>query len=204
MTTTPETPDAAALLARQSALQSAASAVLADLDLLGTLGRVGRPIVVGSVALGLMVWRDIDLTTICPVLDPDQLFVLVRPLASHPRIARLECRIEIGPYNRDPALPDGLYWGLHYRADDRATWQLDLWFLREGTRQGDLDHLETLPARLTPETRLAILWIKGLWAQLPAYRTQVRSVDIYDAVLDHGVRTPNEFRAFLEGRDRPS
>jgi hypothetical protein len=56
--------------------------------------------------------------------------------------------------------------------------------------------METLPPRLTPEARLAILRIKearhGLEgdARVPSYR-------IYEAVLDHGVRTPDEFRRYL-------
>jgi hypothetical protein len=30
----------------------------------------------------------------------------------------------------------------------------------------------------------------------------VYSMDIYDAVLDHGVRTPSEFAAFLRAREQ--
>jgi hypothetical protein len=36
---------------------------------------------------------------------------------------------------------------------------------------------------------LIILRIKDAWYQLPAYRREVSSIDIYDAVLQHGVRT---------------
>ena len=33
----------------------------------------------------------------------------------------------------------------------------------------------------------------AVWHRLPAYRHRVLSVDIYDAVLEQGVRTPAEF-----------
>ena len=36
---------------------------------------------------------------------------------------------------------------------------------------------------------LIILRIKDAWYQLPAYRREVSGIDIYDAVLQHGVRT---------------
>ncbi len=185
------------LLAREASLQSEAADVLADLDLLERLGTVGRPVLTGSVALGLMVRRDIDITTLCPALEVGSVFALGRPLAAHPRLRRLGFRNDTGRWNVDPDYPDGLYWGLEYRAAGGEPWSLDLWFLLEGTRQFDLDHLESLPPRLTPETRLAILRIKDAWRDRPAYGTTVRSYEIYEAVLDHGIRTPDEFEQHL-------
>ena len=183
---------AAALLAQQAALQAETQALLTDLTLLELLGQVGQPSVVGSVALGLMAWRDLDVTMLCPGLDPDAIYMAMRPLIADPRLLRCECRIELGERNPDTSLLDGVYWGLRCRAVDPAAdaWKCDIWFLHEDTRQGDLGHLETLPPKLTPETRLAIIRLKSLWSQLPVYRRQVFSVDIYDAVLEHGVRTP--------------
>ena len=99
----------------------------------------------------------------------------------------------------DPAYPDGLYWSVGYVADRGAAWILDLWFIREGTTQFDLEHLEALPPRLTPETRLAILRIKTAVAD-PAWTTPVRSYEIYEAVLDHGIRTAEAFRHLRRGR----
>jgi len=49
--------DAADLIARQDALQSEASSVLDDLDLLAHLRQAGEVMPIGSYALGLMVWR---------------------------------------------------------------------------------------------------------------------------------------------------
>jgi len=39
----------------------------------------------------------------------------------------------------------------------------------------------------------AILRIKEAWADRPEYGSIVRSFDIYSAVLDSGVRTPDGF-----------
>ncbi len=189
------------LVAREAALQAEAAVVLADLDLVARLGSVGRPILTGSVALGLMAWRDIDVTTLCPVLAVDPVFEIGRSLAAHPGLRRLGFRNDTGSWNVDPDYPDGLYWSLEYRLPDGEPWNLDLWFLLEGTRQFDLDHLASIPPRLTPEARLAILRIKDAWQARPAYRTTVRSYDIYQAVLDHGVRTPEAFEAFLLRRE---
>ncbi|MDP9481676.1 MAG: hypothetical protein M3P84_00455 [Chloroflexota bacterium] len=200
------------LIARQDALQAEATAVLADLDLIRVLGAVGRPIQTGSSVLGLMVRPDIDVTTLCPVLEPAAMFEAVRPLVSHPRVHRLSFRNDTGRWNTDPAYPDGLYWMLAYRTEAgvdsnvnaNPDWNLDLWFLREGTTQFDLQHIVSMPPRLSREARLAIMRIKGAWQARPAEGARVRSYEIYEAVLDHGVTSPEEFSAYLRERARPA
>lgn len=184
-----------ALFERQQALQNEAAAVLDDLSLLPLLQRVGRPVQVGSVAHGLMVARDVDLTILCPELDVTRIFEAIQPLAAHPRVRELRFRNDTGRWNVDPDYPDGVYWGPRFRSEAGDDWNLDLWFIHEDSRQFDLDHLESVPPRLTPETRLAILQIKEDCLGRPWYS----SYGITTAVLDHGVRTPEAFRAHVEG-----
>ena len=183
------------LLDQQQALQDEAAAVLDDLTLLPLLQEVGRPVQVGSVALGLMVARDIDVTVLCPVLDTTTIFTVLAPLAGHPRIRELHFRDDTGHRNVDPNYPDWVYWGPRYRSVAGTDWNLDVWFIQEDSRQFDLEHLESLPPKLTPETREAILSIKDSCLGRPWYS----SYGIYTAVLDHGVRTHQEYRAYVEG-----
>ena len=58
--------------------------------------------------------------------------------------------------------------------------------------------------KLAPETRLAILWIKDAWHRLPSYPDLVGGVDVYNAVLEHGVRTPKQFGRYLRRRGLPA
>ena len=63
--------------------------------------------------------------------------------------------------------------------------------------------------RLDAETRLAILRIKSRWVVSPhrrdvAYGRQVSSMDLYTAVLEHGVRTPEAFDASLLAHGKPA
>jgi hypothetical protein len=185
-----------AILRRQAALQAEATAVLADLDLLARIRAVGTPTLTGSCAYGLMVARDIDITTLCRALDAGSLFDAMRPLAGHARVRRMSFRDDTGEWNADPDYPDGLYWMVEYVAPGGDAWNLDLWFLRDGTTQFDLEDLRTLPPRLTQETRVAILRIKEALQSRPA-GDRVRSHLVYEAVLDHGIRTPEEFERHL-------
>jgi hypothetical protein len=52
--------------------------------------------------------------------------------------------------------------------------------------------------------RIAILWIKDVWHRMPSYPDQVSGMDIYDAVLEHGVRTPEQFGRYLRQRGLPT
>ncbi len=60
---------AAELLDRQQSLQAEARQVLADLDLMSYLNRLGHAEHIGSSVSGLMVWRDLDVGVRCPLSD---------------------------------------------------------------------------------------------------------------------------------------
>ena len=188
------------LIARQDVRQAEAGAVLADLGVLALLNRVGRPIQTGSSALGLMVTRDIDVTTRCPSLDVAATFDLGRELATHPRVWRVTFRNDTGAWRTGDEYPDGLYWMVEYVADGGTAWKLDLWLIHEDTTQHDLEHMKTLPGRLDRERRAAILRIKEAIQEQPRRDPPIPSYRVYEAVLDHGVRTPEEFEEYLARR----
>ena len=178
-------------------LAAAADAVRADLALDDVLALLGEPHLVGSAALGLMVWPDLDITVVCDTLDIAALCRVAVDLVSHPRVRQLTFRNDSGPWNTHPeSYPDGVYWGIDYR-DGHRSWKIDVWFVADADRQPDLRHIREFGPRLTPETRSAILDIKQAWVKRPEYGDSVRSVDIYTAVLDRGVRTPEEFERSL-------
>jgi len=197
-----ELPNAADFLTRQDALQSEASEVLNDLDILTYLGKAGEVVLVGSYPLGLMVWRDIDVYVYCAPLSADRAFTALRPLASHLGVVHLNFDNWRGP-NGTPAFPDGYYWGIRYRSAAGCEWKLDLWFLPDDTPRRETALAALMDQHLTPETRRAILILKERWHHLPSYGRCVASIDIYDAVLLHGVRTQAAFARYLRERGKP-
>ena len=178
-------------------LVAAAAAVRADLALDDVLGVLGEPHLVGSAALRLMVWPDLDITVVCEALDVAALYRAAVDLVGHRHVRQLTFRNDSGPWNSHPEkYPDGVYWGIDYR-DGRRNWNVDVSFVADADRQPDLRHVRELARRLTPETRSAILDIKRAWMERPEYGRAVRSFDIYTAVLDRGIRTPEEFERSL-------
>jgi hypothetical protein len=190
------------LLRQQDELQAEARAVEVDLKVDELLRPVGEPVRVGSAALGLMVWRDLDLTVVCTELALEPVAALGARLAAHPRVRQVTFRNDTGRWKTNPSYPDGLYLGVVYRAPSGRDWKLDIWFVDEPDRQPDLAHLRWMPAQLVPETREAILLVKSAWASWPEYGKSITSFDIYTAVLKGGVRTREDFEEWVANRQR--
>jgi len=193
---------AAELLERQEKLQTEAQAVLAALDLYRLLSTVGSVRQIGSSALGLMVWRDIDLAVSSPGLSIERAYDAMRPLFTHAGVKQVRYFNESGNFKPDE-IDARYFFMIYYDFHGQAEWKIDISFwLGEGMHPEPLH--DALAKQLAAETRLAILWIKDTWVQLPTYRNSVYSTDIYEAVLQYGVRTPGEFERYLAERDKPA
>lgn len=188
------------LLQQQKALQNEASEVADELRLHELLSQAGEPVRVGSSALGLMVWRDLDMTVKCTRLNQQLIAQIASELMLRAGVRELKFINDTGVYNMDPAYPDGLYIDLKYKSQQGKEWKMDIWFVDEPERQPDLKHIITMPDLLTQERREAILKIKNNWASHAEYGKTVRSFDIYTAVLEENVSTPEQFQAWLDQR----
>ncbi len=192
------------LLQRQQELQDESQRVVKELNLLELLSDAGTLRRVGSSVLGLMVWRDIDLAVSSLGMSIVRVWETLQPLYTHPRVRRIRYLNESGSYNPTSLqIDERYYFGVYYDTATSNEWKIDISFwLMQGIHPEPVH--EAVAQQLTPETRLAILWIKDVWHQLPAYRNEVYSTDIYDAVLQHGVCTPGEFDRYLAERGKPS
>jgi len=196
---------AAELMARQEALQSEAEAVLEDLDLFATLSPLGELQQVGSSVTGLMVWRDIDCNIVSPHLNIRDAFEVVGQIATHARVSKVRYMNESGEFNPTGERRDERYFFiLAYTPVRGEEWKIDISFWLSDVPRSEMEDLENMRKQLTAKSRLAILWIKDVWHRLPAYRTQVCSMDIYDAVLRHNVETPSGFDRYLAEQGKPT
>lgn len=189
---------AAELIHRADALHAEAAAVVADLRLAEQLSPLAELHQLGSSITGLMVWRDIDFTASSPGLTPARLWTALHPFLTDPRLVQLTFRDQTGARNSsgDPS-GDRFYLVLQLETRSGTVWKIDISFWVAGSKQHQAAASASLRQRLTDETRLAILWIKDIWRHKPEYPLQVGGVDIYRAVLDHGVRSPTDFSGYL-------
>ncbi len=189
----------------QRRLQAEADEVVRALRLDEILSRVGQPVRVGSSAMGLMVRRDIDITVICPKIDT-QIFdeftaIGARLMRASDLVVEVRFRNDSGTWNRESdKYPDGLYLWLSVQTPEQKSWTVDIWLIDQPERQPDISHLQTLMPRLTEAHREAILRIKVPLAEHPRNADTVSSAAVYEAVLDHGIRTLAEFEAWQRAR----
>jgi hypothetical protein len=115
------------LLRRQDQLQAEAATVRQDLGLDQRLSILGEVVPVGSAALGLMVWRDLDVTVVCHRLDAEVVAGAGALLAGHPRVREVRFIDDTGDWIVDPTYPEGLYLGLRCRSLVGEMWKVDIW-----------------------------------------------------------------------------
>lgn len=179
------------LVERATRRRRQAEAILDDLRLFEKWRRFGRPVLVGAVSLDLAVAPDIDMEVYCPELRIEHGFQVLAECVLHPRIAAAS-------FLNALSTPDkALYWQLRYHASDGTDWKIDMWSAPEDydLPRGE-NFVQPMLESLTEETRRAILGLKEARAEgrLP----EVISIDLYRAVLDGGVRTPDDMRQWLQ------
>jgi len=189
------------LLARQSALQAEAREVLAGLDLAALVAGTGPLLMAGSFVSGLMCWRELDVMVLAGAdFSPPDVMRLLQRVVGRGGVTSLEYHDERGPRSPTGRVRDERY---HVpftveRAGHRWRIDLTLW-LYDAHLNVTLWHQE-LRERITPDQRAAVLRIKDAWHRRPGYPDQVGGTDIYTAVIDDGVRTTDQFAAWLARR----
>ena len=162
------------------------------------LERHGDVHIVGSYALGLMTWRDLDIHVVRPDLDVTAFFDLGGEIAGVLKPHRMHFRDE--SIAGTPDLPRGFYWGVYLGDERNGAWKIDIWQTDRQGFEAVRRFGENLSARLNDANRAVILAIKAACWQHPQYRRGFTSADVYTAVLDRGVRDVAEFWADLRER----
>ena len=180
------------LLAHQTSLQQEAHSILHQRGVLATIARYGEAEVTGSVLLGTMYKRDIDISLCNEGLDYAAFFRLGGELAAllqpHGVFGRNTQRKAVA--NR-PA--EAFYWGMEF--DD---WKLDLWAVTRDHFLESREYCAAIQARLDAENRLLVLQIKA--AASRAYNRAYSSKEVYQAVFYDGVRSVAAFEEWLQAR----
>ncbi len=172
---------------------------LLDSGLRKILNDYGELYVIGSYALGLMVWRDLDLHIVQPAINKKRFFDLGERIADLLSPHRMHYRDETIAATQ--GLPRGLYWGVYLGDERDGAWKIDIWITDADAFEATRVYGERVRERLTDSTRSTILQIKSECWRHPQYRRTFASGDIYAAVLDHGVADIDEFWRFLRDRE---
>lgn len=185
---TPDNIDA--LLALAEANQRAARRLIEQLDVEGAFRRIGAEAhLVGSLRTGLLMTHlDVDFHIYSPSVSVRDSFAAVAEIAARPGVCNAWFTNSLDTDEQC------LEWHLHAADHEGRTWQVDLIHMpSDSPFAGFFERVaDRIAARLTPETRLAVLAMK---AATPG-DTKIAGVEYYRAVLDGGVRTWDDFMAW--------
>jgi hypothetical protein len=84
-----------------------------------------------------------------------------------------------------------------------GVWRLDLTLWLHDVHDNVTAWHRALRNAITSEQRAAVLRIKDVWFRLPSYPDQIGGFEIYTAVIENGVRTPEQFGGWLAARGLP-
>ena len=186
------------LEARQAQLQAEADALRRRWRLDELLSRTGPVHYTGSYVSGLMVWRDLDVMVLVPSgFGPPDLLGLLTELVALPGVTGFDVHDERGGRSPTGQRRDER-WHVPLVTDSApGAWRIDLTLWLHDAHANLTRWHEELRARLSSEQRAAILAIKSVWHLRPEYPDQVSGSEIYTAVLEDGVRSPEQFGTWL-------
>lgn len=189
------------LAARQSALQAEATALLHELDQSGVFADL-RPLeVTGSYISNLMCWRDLDVGLLVgPDYDPRDVLRLISRVMEIPGVVGFDYRDERGDRSSTGLVKEERYHVPFLLDREAGMWRLDLSLWLHDLHQNVTAFHEALRDSITDEQRAAVLRIKDVWFRLPSYPDEIGGFEIYTAVIEDGVRTPDQFGDWLTAR----
>jgi hypothetical protein len=164
-----------------------------------------RPRIVGSVALDLMTWRDIDIYVPLEQAERERFFEVLPPIvAGLGAKGHVPYRIS---YNDEWARPrgdygQGYYFGFRVAAAGGAEWKVDLWAWDPAGYEQKLRDFAVLDERLRRADRGLVLRLKSEAQGLPGFRDRITSHDIYHFVLDEAGTTLGQLQAYCDERRR--
>lgn len=164
--------------------------------LLSVLKKYGTPHITGSYALDLMTWRDLDIYIETENISEQKFFTLGSEINSRFNPVKMSYRNE--RIIQTQGLPVGLYWGVYFGNERKGAWKIDIWAVDAQECGQRIKFCDDIAQRLTPLSRQIILAIKSQCWQDAEYRRSYSSNDIYEAVLDNGITTIEDFRKYLK------
>lgn len=188
------------LLKRAEELKNEARRIVDELGIFNILKKISEPSFIGSVENGLIVWSDIDIQAYMEEIDINKVLDLLKEFALLPTIQKVQFS-NFRELRRDNIkskmrLPHGYYIGLR-SIQPSGEWKIDIWLGEKGISINDYEIPD--PSAITKEQKAAILRIKNIWlAEESGYKDGVTSVDIYKAVLEHGITDEDSFKNYIK------
>jgi hypothetical protein len=156
--------------------------------------------VTGSYISNLLCWRDLDVGVLVgPDYDPANVLRLISRVMELPGVVGFDYRDERADRSPTGLVKEERYHVLVLLDRDTGSWRLDLSLWLNDLHRNVTAWHEALRDSITDEQRAAVLRIKD-WFRLPSYPDEIGGFEIYTAVTEDDVRTPEQSRDWLTDR----
>jgi len=186
------------VLEQSRKLKAEADRLLAQSGLLSLLGEYGTVHPTGSYLYDLLTWRDIDLCLAVDVLSHDVVLDIAKRVAAVPHVGSMYYRNEL--VMQTQGNPQAIFLCIDFYLPGDARWKVDILVAQDREVQRVLQPGREMCERFTPETSEVIVRIKGDVCQRPGYRREFSSRTVYEAVLEYGIRTVDEWDIWYRNR----
>jgi|GEM_PF-1901438 hypothetical protein len=190
------------LLEESKAVKVQADRILNESRIIEILKTYGEVKIGGSYTLDVMLRPDIDLFVIAPQHDWSKILSIQTVIMETKYFGELDFANWVDFTDLTVTSLKGYYFQPRVQIDSEL-WKLDVWFLTpEYDRSAETtEHFEKLLAVSGESEKISILEIKEAMRQGRKYIDGVNGKLIYKAVLEHNVKTVDEFKIFLATYD---
>lgn len=144
-----------------------------------------------------MTWRDLDISLEMKELDETKFFQMGGRIASTLKPWRMSYRNEV--LAMTPDLPSGFYFGVHTSIlGGPEEWKIDIWAIDVNEMVQRKKELADLQAGTKGTLKRIILEIKNYYCKHPEYRYGFHSLDVYQAVIEAGIKTSAGFAKWMK------
>lgn len=173
--------------------QKQADRILFEFGLLEKLKDYGTPHIVGSYRMDMMAWNDLDIDIENEDVTVESLYDLSQYLIKTFRPVWYEAK-----ETQDESGKTVWFHGFETTITGEL-WNVDLWFFDKKTIKEMEAYCDGIKERATAEQKNTIVAIKKELTSRNLYSfDKYKSMDVYEAVLEHRVKNAKEFLALYE------
>jgi hypothetical protein len=173
-------------------LKAEIDSILNKSNLLQIISKYGTPLIVGSYAYDLLVWKDFDINLTIKNFAAANIQSLIKELSQ--ALSPKKIHTHDNMLKQQANRPKGIWVGIFLKEG----WKIDLWLLSEEETTKKSTEFAKLCAQIAASDKDAILRIKTKVVKHPDYHVKFSSVDIYNAVAGGNVTNIRDFQNWLK------
>ena len=173
---------------KSNEIKANADRILYEFGLLDRLNKIGNAHIIGSYRMDMMAWNDLDIDIENQDMSQEKLYELTAFIIERFHPVWFEGKEEINDKGQK-------VWFLGFETMITGKlWNVDLWFFDRDTIRDAEAYCNNISMNTTPAQKDAIIDIKTELIARELYSDdKYKSMDIYRAVMEHNVKTIEEF-----------